>query len=259
MLRKLFEYVLEWPYIPGEESVSLQARYGPIEQPVLAYDYPAHSWGGRREDAPMGRGELRTLYSVLLERIRKARKQVVAARNYAMVVVTAESGLRVQELCALEIHRDLLFDRSRIQTRAGKGSRGSGPKVRQTLFTPFAQATLRHFIQHVRCHFANWSHEQHLFLNERGAKMSRASAMSVMQSVAGDARKEGLRIPPRFGWHSLRRSFATLHSEEHPGMDHTLMEMLGHANPSTLHRYVYHSRAFHEACMDDVLTELMER
>jgi integrase len=257
ILRRLFSYVLAWPYIPDTNGVSIQARYGPVEQPVLHYDYPAHVWGGRREDAPLVRSELHKLYDVLRARIPQARKQAVAARNYTMVVIAGESGLRIREICRLDVVRDLLFEKNRLQTRYGKASRGSGPRVRQTIFTAFAQATVRHFMDHVRSGFHCWSHQPLLFLTERGGPLTVGAAQQALCIMSDVARKKGLRIPPRFGWHSLRRSFATIYAEEHPGCDHTLMEMLGHENPSTLYRYIHHTRNYHEKVMSGIISGLL--
>src|SRR5258708_36024539 len=41
-LRRLFEYILEYPYIPGNEVQSIVAKYVRIDQPVLESNYPAH-------------------------------------------------------------------------------------------------------------------------------------------------------------------------------------------------------------------------
>jgi integrase len=183
----------------------------------------------------------------------------VAARNYVLFIVAAESGLRVHELCALDLHRDLLFTASRLQTRVGKGFRGSGPRVRQTVFTPFAQATVRHYIEHVRPNFKKWSHSPFLFLSETGNPLTEAAAQYAMRQFIPTARKAELRVPPRFGWHSLRRSFATIFLEENPESAWVLMEMLGHINPSTLHRYVHHTRAYHDRVMDSVISKLIPR
>ncbi len=257
ILRRLFEYVLAWPYVPGADGVTIQARYGPIEQPVLEYDYPLHAWGGRKEDAPLTRSELRDAYVSLAKAMKKARRPLTAARDYTMFVLGAESGLRQRELRSLEINRDLLFDSARVQTRAGKGTRGSGPRVRQTILTPFAQATVRHFVAAVRPQFPGWSTSPFLFLSERGGALTVGAAHYAIRSMARVVRLKGGRIPPRFGWHSLRRSFATIYSEEHRGNDHTLAEMLGHSTPSTLSRYIRHTRAYHEKVMDSVLHGLL--
>ena len=259
ILRRFFDYVLQWPYVPDSGGVSIPSRYGPIEQPVLAYDYPAHVWFGRREDAPLTRLELQAFYDFLHRGIAASRRPSAAGRNYTMFVVAAESGLRIHEVCALDLQRDLLFTSGRLQTREGKGFRGSGPRVRQTIFTPFAQATVRHYIAHVRAAFRNWSHRSELFLSERGGPVSEESAKYALKRIATAARHAGLRIPPRFGWHSLRRSFATIFMEERPGSPWVLMEMLGHLNPSTLHHYIHHPRAYHERVMDDAIAALIRR
>lgn len=259
MLRRLFDYVLEWPYIPESGGVSLYERYGPLEQPVLIYDYPSHVCDERKEDAPLIRTELTDFYETLRSRVGDAAQSIaIAARNYTMVVVAGESGLRIHEICALELERDLLFSANRLQTRAGKGYRGSGPRVRQTLFTPFCQATIKHYLQHIRSQFKRWSHCPYVFLSQQGNPVSEPAAMYALKKLAGIGRNAGLRMPPRFGWHSLRRSFATIYMEENPGSPWVLMEMLGHINPSTLHRYVRHPRAYHERVMDDVIVSLMQ-
>ena len=256
-LRRLFEYVLAWPYLPDAGGNTIQMRYGAIDQPVLVYDYPHHVWGGRREDAPLTRVELHGFYDFVRGRIAGARKPRTAARAYTMIVVAAESGLRLGELVQLEVQRDLLFDSNRIQTRFGKASAGSGPRVRQTIFTPFAQRTVEHYLSTARRHFRRWSHAPSLFLSETGGLVDPSNASTALRSLAKDARAGGLRTPPRFGWHSLRRSFATIYSEEYPGRDHTLVEMLGHENLSSLHRYLHHTRAYHEQVMDGVLDSLL--
>ncbi len=260
MLRRLFDYILEWPYIPDSGGIGIRARYGAIDQPVLAYDYPAHVWHGRKEDAPFVRSELLDFYEVLRSKwITRPKRPWVPARTYSMIVVAGESGLRINEICTLEVERDLLFSQGRLQTRHGKAFRGSGSRVRQTVFTPFAQATVLHYIDNVRPRFKRWSQSPFVFLSERGGPLSEDAAASTLQGATKIARQEGLRVPPRFGWHSLRRSFATIFIEEHPNKYASLMEMLGHINPSTLSHYIHHRRAYHERIMDDVVSRLICR
>jgi integrase len=256
-LRRLFEYVLDWPYIPGTRT-AIQTRYGPIEQPVLEYDYPLHAWGGRREDAPLVRVELTRFYEALHRHV-TTKRSAVAARTYTMCVLAAESGLRLQELLSLEVDRDLLFESKRIQTRAGKGTRGSGPRVRQTILSPFAEATLRHYLDGVRPSFKRWSVNPTVFLSHQGRPLSKASAASALRRLLPVIRKAGVRVPPRFAYHSLRRSFATIFAEENPGSTWTLMEMLGHSNPSTLSTYVLHPRNYHDAVIDTAIEHLVPR
>jgi len=71
--------------------------------------------------------------------------------------------------------------------------------------------------------------------------------------ITEEARKAGLAMPPKLSWHSLRKSFATNFMEQHPDRPWVLMDLLGHLNPSTLHRYVKHSRAYYDQATRDIV------
>jgi site-specific recombinase XerD len=71
--------------------------------------------------------------------------------------------------------------------------------------------------------------------------------------ITEEARKAGLVMPPKLSWHSLRKSFATNFMEQHPDRPWVLMDLLGHLNPSTLHRYVKHSRAYYDQATRDIV------
>ncbi len=74
-----------------------------------------------------------------------------------------------------------------------------------------------------------------------------------LHSIVEEARKAGLEVPPKLSWHSLRKSFATNFLEQHPDRPWVLMDLLGHLNPSTLHRYVKHSRTYYEQAIDEIV------
>lgn len=268
-LRRFFDYVREYPYIPvadedirrGVEPQRIVAKYGPIEQPVLEYDYPAHVIDIEEEGFVLTGDALLDFYEFIrVDYIPNHAKQLSAARDYAMVVIAGESGLRADEIRNLDIkgpHRDVFYERNRIQTRHGKGTRGSGKRVRKTMFTPFAQATLQVFEEEIRPCFLNASASTALFLSERGLRMSYNTMWHGFHSIAAAARAAGLELPPKMGWHSLRKSFATNFMEQHPDQVWILMDMLGHISPSVVHRYVKHSRAYYEQAIDRVLDELI--
>ena len=71
--------------------------------------------------------------------------------------------------------------------------------------------------------------------------------------IVEQARKAGLDLPPKLSWHSLRKSFATAFMELHPDRPWVLMDLMGHLNPSTLHRYVLHSRAYYDQAIEDMV------
>lgn len=260
-LRRLFLYVLEYPYIPGDEIQSLYEKYGRIEQPVLEYDYPVHVLDQEQEGFALTGERLVQFYDfVRLEYLGHNQKKLTAARDYSMIVLAGESGLRADELCHLDAlgpHRDLFYEQNCVQTRHGKGTKGSGKRVRKTIFTPFAQATLRVYEDRIRLAFPNAKTNPALFLTESGERIAYQSMWRNLHVIAAQARTAGIALPAKFTWHSLRRSFATNFLERHPDRPWLLMELMGHLNPSTLHRYVKHSPAYYAQAIDAVVATLI--
>jgi len=171
-----------------------------------------------------------------------------------------ESGLRADEILhldALGLHRDLFYEHNCIQTRYGKGTKGSGKRVRKTIFTPFAQATMRVYEDHIRPSFPNAKTNPALFLTESGERISYKAMWHNLHSIVEEGRKAGLELPPKLSWHSLRKSFATNFMEQHPDRPWVLMDLMGHLNPSTLHRYVKHSRAYYDQAIEDIVEAMV--
>src|SRR5260221_10204166 len=102
-LRRLFQYVLEYPYIPGIEAQAIVAKYGRIEQPVLEYDYPVHTLDQEEEGFVLTGERLLQFYNfVRLEHIGHNQKKLTASRDYTMIAVAGESGLRADEIRHLD-------------------------------------------------------------------------------------------------------------------------------------------------------------
>jgi len=59
-------------------------------------------------------------------------------------------------------------------------------------------------------------------------------------------------MPPKRSWPSLRKSFATNFREQHPDRPWVLMDLMGHRNPNTLHRYVKPPSAYYDQAIDDI-------
>jgi site-specific recombinase XerD len=245
-LRRLFQYVLEYPYIPGHEVQSLVAKYGRIEQPVLEYDYPVHVLDGEDEDFVLTGERLLAFYDFVRSKyVPRKQKRLPASRDYTMIVVAGESGLRADEICHLDV-RDLFYSHSCLQTRYGKGANGSGKRVRKTIFKPFVQETMHVYETVIRPGFPDAKTQAALFLTERGDRVSYAGTWNNLRTIAQAARTSGLELPHKFSWHSLRKSFATNFMEEHPDQVWLLMNLMGHLSPGTLFRYVKHSKEYFE-------------
>ncbi len=260
-LRRLFQYVLESPYIPGTQVQSITSKYARIEQPVLEYDYPVHVLEQDEEGFVLTGEQLFQFYDfVRLQYIGHNQKKLPASRDYTMIVVAGESGLRADEILhldALGLHRDLFYEHKCIQTRHGKGTKGSGKRVRKTIFTPFAQATMRVYEDRIRPNFPDAKTNPALFLTESGERISYKAMWHNLHSIVEEGRKAGLELPPKLSWHSLRKSFATNFMEQHPDRPWVLMDLMGHLNPSTLHRYVKHSRAYYDQAIEDIVEAMV--
>src|SRR5450759_5273402 len=146
-LRRLFDYVERWPYVPGETVTAIASKYGSVEQPVLEYDYPAHALDHEQEGFILTVQRLVDFNEfVRIDYVSSNQKKTAARRDYTMILVAGESGLRASEighLDALPPHRDLFYEQSRLQTRYGKATNGSGSRTRKTIFTPLLQETMR--------------------------------------------------------------------------------------------------------------------
>jgi integrase len=80
-----------------------------------------------------------------------ARKFAPAARNYAAARLEADVGLRVNEVCLLDLE-DVRWELGRfgkLNVRHGKGSRRRGPKPRLVPLINGADQNLRWFIEDV--------------------------------------------------------------------------------------------------------------
>jgi site-specific recombinase XerD len=83
------------------------------------------------------------------------RKFAPAARNYTAARLMADVGLRVNEVCQLDL-ADVKWDLGRfgkIHVRMGKGARGSGPRERMVPLINNARAALEWFVRDVWCCF----------------------------------------------------------------------------------------------------------
>lgn len=260
-LRRLFDYVCKYPYIPGPIPQPIAAKYGSIEQPVLEYDYPVHTIDNEPTGPALTGKRLIGFYDYIRsDYIKHAKDRKVAERDYTMVVIAGEGGPRAVELAYLNAcgkYCDLFYEESRIQIRYGKASRGSGKRTRKTIFTPFAQDTVRAYVELIRPHFLRGQEEDALFLSRLGNRISYGAMYLSLTNIVEGARNAGLELPDRMGWHDLRRAFATNFIEKNPDMIGLLLRMMGHSGLGTIYRYVRHSEAYYQRVMSRLVSRLM--
>lgn len=152
-------------------------------------------------------------------------EEPIGARDRAIMEVLYASGLRVSELCGLNISD---VDDAFVQVR------GKGGKER---IVPIAASAVK-WIDHYLLHFRERSPKvsEALFVSPRGERLDR---IAVWKRLKFYAKKAGIGkvISP----HTLRHSFAT-HLLENGADLRVIQEMLGHASIATTERYTHISQ-----------------
>ena len=154
------------------------------------------------------------------------------ARNRAILEVLYSSGLRVSELTELRLS-NVYVDQGFVRVT------GKGNKER---LVPIGRDALKHmglYLQGIRCHLdIKPGHEDFVFLNRRGAKLSRIMIFNIIKEAAA---KGGVRktISP----HTFRHSFAT-HLIEGGADLRAVQEMLGHESITTTEIYTHLDRDY---------------
>lgn len=153
-------------------------------------------------------------------------------RNRAMIETLYGCGLRVSELISLRMSN--VFAEEEVIKVVGKGN-----KERWVPIGSVALKHIGHYLSGVRRHIAvKKGHEDVLFLNKRGAQLSRVMVFLFIRKLAeqADIRKN---ISP----HTFRHSFATSLVEN--GADlRAVQQMLGHESITTTEIYTHLDRRY---------------
>ena len=164
-------------------------------------------------------------------------------RNRAIIEVLYSSGLRVSELTDLKI--------GNIYTEIGfLRVVGKGNKERLVPIGKDALRYLRLYIDEVRRHQAPAKgHEEIVFLNRRGKKLTRVMIFIMIKNLAKE-----VGIAKNVSPHTFRHSFAT-HLIEGGADLRAVQEMLGHESITTTEIYTHLDRDY----LRQVLTEFHPR
>jgi len=153
-------------------------------------------------------------------------------RNKAMLETIYSCGLRVSELVNLKISH-LYFNDGFVKVT------GKGDKERLVPIGSVAIKQINIYKEEVRCHInIKKDNEDYLFLNRRGAKLTRVMVFTIIKQLAF---KIGLKkhISP----HTFRHSFAT-HLIEGGADLRAVQEMLGHESITTTEIYTHLDRDY---------------
>ncbi|MEK7875959.1 MAG: site-specific integrase [Pseudomonadota bacterium] len=204
--------------------------YASVNQAVCAFRFLFDAVLGHKTlalEIPMAKIPKRLPQILSREEVSRLFAAAASLRCRTVLMTTYAAGLRVSELCALQVMDiESAADRMCIKVRQGKGGQD-----RYTLLSPRLLETLRLYWHDRRPR--SW-----LFPNAAGEGPMRIEMAQRMYCAARDAAG----IPREGGIHTLRHAFATHLLEA--GVDlPTLQRLLGHGHISTTMRYLHLARS----------------
>ena len=154
----------------------------------------------------------------------------LAARNYALVQIMLQAGLRIGEVAALRVADVSMSDRSgSVRIRQGKGL-----KARDVPLNATGRRALK---QHLEQRQAP-GQDAALFVSSRETAMPVRTIQAVMTSLARRARLKRVAVSA----HTLRHTFALGYLRDNPGKLLELASLLGHESLDTTAVYTRPSR-----------------
>ncbi len=149
-------------------------------------------------------------------------------RDRAMLEMLYDCGLRVSELCALEL-RDFVAEAEIVRCR------GKGAKERLVPMGGACGRAVRRYLESAREAFTKGNAtEAHLFVTRLGKPFSRMGIFKMLRERAAAAGLDAAAVSP----HVLRHCFAT-HLLEHGADIRAIQDMLGHASIATTQIYTH--------------------
>lgn len=153
-------------------------------------------------------------------------------RNRAILETLYSCGLRVSELVNLRFS-DLFFDEGFIRVI------GKGNKERLVPVSPSVRHEIGIYNDHIRRHqHIQPGNENVIFLNRRGARLTRVMIFTIIKNLAKD-----IGLHKNISPHTFRHSFAT-HLIEGGANLRAVQEMLGHESITTTEIYTHLDQRF---------------
>src|SRR6266699_183502 len=211
------------------------------EQGYLLIDPAAHVKLVGQEKVSERSGLKSTQVNALL---RQAQESHESARNYAIVQMLLQTGIRLSE-CAALTFEDIAFGErsSLLRVRAGKGNKARSVPVNASAreaISVYVAPRLGLEKPSVKTVAARWprpkSSEAHepIFLSQKGGALT-TSAMGQM--IADLVKVAGALVPEETSAHTLRHTFARSYLAQYPGDVVGLAALLGHSSLDTTRLY----------------------
>jgi integrase len=149
-------------------------------------------------------------------------------RDWAIVHVALDSGLRVSEICALQL-RDVILDHAHASliVRDGKGHKKRGVRIGSALRDHLAQ-----FIAWKESVGQSAAGRAFVFISSRGGPLTRTAVYRIFRKHA-----TAVGIPQRFSIHSCRHTYASLLYRASDFNLRLVQKQLGHRSIQTTQIY----------------------
>lgn len=149
-------------------------------------------------------------------------------RDWAILHVALDAGLRVSEICSLRI-RDVILDRENASliVRDGKGHKKRGVKMGKDLRDHLAE-----FLVWKERGGESTSGRAPLFVSSRGGPLTRTAVYRIFKEVA-----QAIGLPARFSIHSCRHTYASLLYRASEFNIRLVQKQLGHRSVQTTQIY----------------------
>jgi site-specific recombinase XerC len=175
--------------------------------------------------------------------LRAAQQTRHAARDYALLQLMIQTGLRTSECAALRFEDIQLSERQgQLVDRAGKGN-----KSRTVPLNASARQALADYLgprwglePTLKLVAAAWPQRpvnEPLWASQKGGALSMRSISELVEGMVADCATRGL-VPQETPPHTLRHTFATNYLKDHPGDLVSLAALLGHSTLETTRIYM---------------------
>ena len=195
-----------------------------------------------RQDASSREGLEPTQVNALLRQVRTSREGI---RNYAILQILLQTGMRLDECSHLNLEDIEFGERSgRVTIRQGKGNKDRTVPLNASARQALAEYIAPRFacdptIKEVALAWPRSKSNTKpslLWLSQKGGHLTTSAMRQMIDAVVHDAAARGL-VPANASAHTLRHTFARNYLVEYPGDVVGLATLLGHTSLDTTRIY----------------------
>lgn len=175
--------------------------------------------------------------------LRAAQQTRHSTRDYALIQLMVQTGLRISECAALRLGDIKLGERQgQVLIRAGKGNKSRAVPLNASAHQALAEYLgpvwgVAPTVKAVGLAWTQRSTAEPLWISQKGGALSSRTISECVEGLVATCAARGL-VPPETTPHTLRHTFATNYLKDHPGDLVGLAALLGHNSLETTQIYV---------------------